>query len=100
MTDTITREYLDQKLDDQAEKILGVVKQGFDEINGKFTDIDNRFTQIDKHLVSLEAWFETLTVSVDRFSKIFTDLNQEVIVLRKQLREAEYRVEKLEANAG
>jgi hypothetical protein len=35
---------------------------------------------------------------VDRFAKIFTDLNQVVIVLRQQQRDAEERTKKLEFN--
>ncbi|RJO59775.1 hypothetical protein C4546_00400 [Candidatus Parcubacteria bacterium] len=73
--------YLDEKLRLTQTAILEAVNQGFSE----------QYQRISK----IEEDLSALTTSVDRFAKIFTDLNQEVIVLRQQLRDAEIKLEKL-----
>lgn len=87
---TLTKEYFEQHLEETLDKrleattraILGVVEQ-------RFEALDARMSQFEHNLASL-------TSSVDRFVKLFSDQNQEIIVLRKQLKEVEERVEKLE----
>lgn len=79
----LTKEYLDQKLQEQTEAIMGVVKQSFDDTSRR----------IDK----LEELVASLVSSVDRFVKIAEDIRQETVVLQKQLRDLEGRVDRLEA---
>ncbi len=82
---TLTATYLDKKLSEQTEAILGVMKQGFDEQSGR----------MDKLEVSLAS----LANSVDRFVKMITDQGQELVVLRQQLRDTENRIKQLELKA-
>lgn len=63
------------------DAILTVVKEGFEDHGKDIRDPKDGVAD--------------LTNPVDRFSKILTDLNQEVIVLRKQLREAEVKISAL-----
>jgi len=83
---TVTTTYLDKKLNEQLEAVIGVMKQGFDEQA-------HRMDRIEANLASLAS-------SVDRFVKMITDQGQEVIVLRKQLRDAENRIKQLEMKPG
>ncbi len=90
---TLTIEQLDERLDKrfatQTEQIIGFVKRGFDEMT---TRIDEQ----GKEIATVRENLATLTTSVDRFAKIYTDLNQEFVVMRQHLRDVEMRVEKLE----
>ena len=86
---TITTEQLDSRLEAQTERILGSVKRGFDEMTTRIDEQGKEITTVRENLT-------TLTTSVDRFAKIYTDLNQEFVVMRQQLRDVEARVEKLE----
>jgi len=79
---TLTTTYLNEKLNEQTEAILGVIKQGFDE----------QASRLDR----LESALESLVVSVDRFVKSMTGQEQELIVLRKQLSDMERRLDNLE----
>ena len=90
---TLTTAYLDRKFTEQdtkfqerlentANAIMGVMKLGFDE----------QSRRIDK----IEASLASLTNSVDRFVKMITDQGQELMVLRQQLRDAENRIKQLE----
>ncbi|MEK7518602.1 MAG: hypothetical protein AAB424_00875 [Patescibacteria group bacterium] len=80
-----TTEYLDQRF----ERLELATQSILTEMRQRFADHDARFQRI-------EATLATLVESVDRFAKIYTDLNQEVVVMRQQLRDVESRVGKLE----
>jgi chromosome segregation ATPase len=116
--------YLEERLQATSNTILTEVRQGFAAHDDKFTKIDIRLGVIDTHLADIdsrltehnarfvdilshltdhdarfqriETTLATLVESVDRFAKIYTDLNQEVVVMRQQLRDVEDRVGKLE----
>lgn len=74
----LTHAYLDQRFD----AVLESVREGFAEQRQRSDRVESNLT--------------TLTTSVDRFAKLFTDMNQEVAVLRQQLRDAEERIDRLE----
>lgn len=100
---TITTEQLDSRLEAQTERILGSVKRGFDELTDRIQKQGEDISLIKKNVGALSQEFNivkvdlaTLTTSVDRFAKIYTDLNQEFVVMRQHLRDVETRVEKLE----
>jgi archaellum component FlaC len=103
------------------DTILAAVTKGFADIGKKldhhdrrFDGVENRLSQVEVSVITLreevranfaanEARFEqiektlvTLVESVDRFAKIYADLNQEFVVMRQHLRDVEARVEKLE----
>ncbi|MFH0951935.1 MAG: hypothetical protein V1838_01965 [Patescibacteria group bacterium] len=82
LTKEYFKEYLDQKLEERTDAILSMVKQGFDEQTERLNKQEESLT--------------TLTNSVDRFVKIMEDLKLELIVLRKQLKDIEQRVDQLE----
>jgi len=94
---TLTKEYfeqhlektLDKRLEATTERILGFVKEGFDEVDKRFTEQGNRIERLERNLASL-------TSSVDRFVKMYADQNQEIVILRKQLHSIETRLKKLE----
>lgn len=65
-------------------------------IDVKLTSIDDRLADHDALFQRIETTLATLVESVDRFAKIYADLNQEVVVMRQQLRDVESRVGKLE----
>jgi chromosome segregation ATPase len=115
-----TTEHLDQRLErleQTTQTILTEMRQGFTDHDARLGGIDTRLAGIDARLTGHDAHFvdilarltdhdvrfqriestlATLVESVDRFAKIYTDLNQEVMVMRQQLRDVESRVEKLE----
>ncbi len=93
------------------------MRKGFDAHEVRFATIDTRLAGIDDrlkghdvHFMSIlarltdhdarfqriETTLETLVESVDRFAKIYADLNQEVVVMRQQLRDVEERIGRLE----
>lgn len=87
-------------LDAQTELILSAVKRGFEEQGVQVVNLQHDLhvfqTDATARFGRIEATLAKLTESVDRFAKIYTDLNQEVVVMRQQLRDVEARVGKLE----
>ena len=87
-------------LDAQTELILNTVKRGFDEqgaqIVGLKHDVQAFKADTSDRFARIEASLARLTESVDHFIKIYSDLTQEMTVLRQHVRDMEERLGKVE----
>lgn len=81
----LTQDYLDERLDRLDARLSSLI----DATHAGFAENEKRFQM-------METTLATLVESVDRFAKIYTDLNQELVVMRQHLRDMEVRMDKME----
>lgn len=88
----LTQDHFDssmQRIDQRLDRLESNVSALLEATRSGFAANETRFQKIETTLV-------TLVESVDRLAKIYTDLNQELVVMRQHLRDVEARVEQLE----
>ncbi|MDP2789888.1 MAG: hypothetical protein Q8O51_02055 [bacterium] len=107
---TLTQEHFDEKLERFAtaiqqdltgvhQEIASVRTELKADIAGVRQEILIVRTELKQDIANVQESLANLVTLVDKFTKIYTELNQELVVLRQHVRDMELRIEKLEVHA-
>ncbi|MEK7518651.1 MAG: hypothetical protein AAB424_00230 [Patescibacteria group bacterium] len=90
---TLTQEYFDKGL----ERFATAIQKDLVGVRTELKqDIANVRTELKQDIATMQKSLANLVTLVDKFTKIYTELNQELIVLRQHVRDMEVRIGKLE----
>ncbi|NTU66581.1 MAG: hypothetical protein HGB08_01515 [Candidatus Moranbacteria bacterium] len=87
-----------KKKEMSIDDLAVLIKKEFDRVDDRFAGIDKRFAGIDKRFVNIDKRFDGVEERLDRLEFSQKDIRNELnfMVHKFELKELEYRVEKLE----
>lgn len=104
MEQGLTREYLDEKLDNLSKKVdekfddfAKIVADGFDSVQDQFREVYRKIDNLDNRLDETNSRIDKLYNLVDGFIGLHQKLDQEFTAIRARYERLEERIAKLEA---
>lgn len=96
MSEPLTKEILEEVLEEKIDIVLQTVKQGFDDVDQRFDAVDKRFESVDERFDAVDKRFDAVEKEIVYLKEDIKFLKNEVRALGASMVTKQYLDEKID----